>query len=260
MKKLSTVVLVMVSFMIILSCVTALGNTTRVVATGDSITGGYSPVFLQQSLDESGFDAEVFNVASGGCNADRYVGNTIDPRTLTFVDYGQEVISLDPDVIIFMLGTNDASQCINNPQSVDPYKALLGGAGGVFDQFQTAVNSRGIRSKVILSTLIPVIEDSDHTIAMNDIIENTFNPWLIEQGIKYGFELVDSHALIQEQANWQDFYSDSVHLWANGAEGYQWMAENFGSTVISAVPEPATILLIGCGAVMLRRKRCFKST
>ncbi len=241
--------------LIILSPLSVSMATTRVVAIGDSITTGYSPTRLQNKFNGSGFDANVFTVASGGCDSNRYTGKMLDPSTNTLRNYADEVLALDPDVIIFLLGTNDAIDYKDDPNAFFGYSQNM---SSVFDKFGTAKNSHGESPLIIISSLLPVLSDDTESAAhiANKQINDSFNPWLIQQTQNRGFLLKDMNTLIQQQGNWQDYYNDGIHLWANDAAGYEWMAEEFRDTVISAVPEPATITFFSTACIfLLHRKR-----
>jgi len=212
-----------------------------VVATGDSLTVGYAPERLQRAFDVAGVSAEVGTVATSGCNSARYVGEKRDPFTVTYRDYAAEVLDLDPDVIIFMLGTNDALSSI--PAAFGQYTERI---TGVFDRFDAAVNSRGIHPVVFVSTLLPILSDDPQSsaYAAGQLIDGLYNPWLHQQAGNYGFELIDINARIQTVDDWQDLYSpDGIHLWGQtpeGLSGYTWLAGQIQNAVTSVIPAPPT--------------------
>ena len=197
----------------------------RITTTGDSLTNGYSPR-LGGLL--SGFDAELTNVAQGGITAQAYYSN----------GFHTQVLDSDPDVIAFMLGTNNAYW--GGIEGYTPY------AEPVFDAFGSFVNSRGNNPRVLVMTLLPILNRPE----ANDRVDNQYNPWLEQQATQRGFELLDVNAAIQTLPNWQGYYSDNVHLWTEvdgqSAAGYWWLAEQIiepaGGTLV--LPEPSTGLLL----------------
>ena len=237
----------------------------KIVATGDSLTNGYSPVRLTDALAENEIPNETVTVASGGCNSARYVGRTIDPHVGKYRDFAAETLTHDPDVIIFLLGTNDAYRMANYVISgdaaglADAFDTYRSDIAGAFDIFDGATNSEGRSSAVIVSTILPIVphESNSRVDEQNLVISALLNPWLKDQAAERGFFLKDMNALIQSQNNWQDFYSDSAHLWANDAAGYEWMGREFADTVATAIPEPISLSLLvmgGLGLVRIRKR------
>ncbi len=253
---------VVLTLMVFSSCIHNVysDETMRVITTGDSITTGYSPR-LGASFNDISMNISVVGVASGGLNSSQYIGETRNWYNSQLRDYTSDVITADPDAIFFMLGTNDVYPDSNATQRFEDYKTRL---SGVFERFKTATNTSGAHPLVIVSTVIPIlIEGKD---AANQRIDDWYNPWLKSSANEYGFELLDLNTNIKQQENWHSFYSDGIHLWANDAVGYDWMADQFANTVaeltllegdgVVKAPEPATLSLLGIGGlVMLKRKR-----
>ena len=239
----------------------ARADALRVVATGDSNTNGYAPSRLQAAFNAEGPAAAVFCVASGGCASDRYVGEALDPDTGTFRDFAAEVVALDPDVIIFMLGTNDAHR--SEPGWFLDYMRRI---SDVFDTFGAAVNSRGRSPLVIVSAVLPVLYGQDDATARiaNTLIDYCYNPWLARQARDRGFIFVDVNTAIRRLDNWQDLYSDNVHL--SGVDGwgtgYTWLARHYREVIAKVLEIPGD--LDGDGDVDLddfvRLKQSFGTT
>ncbi len=58
-------------------------------------------------------------------------------------------------------------------------------------------------------------------------------------------------------------YWEPIGMFANGeyilnVNSFFWGNYDFGTTSFTVIPEPTTLLLLGLGAVMVRRKRSFK--
>lgn len=246
---------------IFLIAVAANAAPLRVVTTGDSITVGYGSSRLQGTFDQVGVEVDVFSEATGGITSGQYVGESLDPSG-EYLDYTDLVLGHDPDAILFMLGTNDAYQSFweSKKSYIEDYQNRLGGPGGVFDRFSQAVNSRGVHPTIIVSSLIPTIRDSEQGLFANEQIQELLNPWIQSQAEIFGFHFLDLNTLIQQQPDWESLYNDGIHLWANDAQGYKWMANEWSDATLStrpvAIPEPASLFLIAMGSgFLLRRKR-----
>ena len=131
----------------------AQGSSAFVVgATGDSLTNGYF------GRVNPGIDT-WYEVASGGTRARRYVGLAPDPyQNDEYHDFRDDVLSLSPDVIVFMLGTNDAVQ--PDPWFDDEYVLHI---TGVLEDFANS------GARVILATPIP-ITDPDYAEAEERLV------------------------------------------------------------------------------------------
>ena len=74
--------------------------------------------------------------------------------------------------------------------------------------------------------------------------------------------LLNYFNLIQYQENWQDWYNDAFHLWAQDQAGYYWMAETSANIIPSVptsyeVPEPGSLIILGIGSIILLSRRKF---
>lgn len=233
----------------------SLAAPLRVVATGDSQTKNYSPR-LAAALAARGITADVSAVASGGATSATYTGQIADPHASPPVahDFVADALASDPDIVLFMLGVNDAFQ-----NRFDQFTADI---SSVFDRLATATNSRGRRPKVIVATNIPVLDNpTDAKYAAADaLLDSQFNPWLKSQALEHGFALLDLNRRIQNQTGYQNWYSDDgatpghVHLWGTdrAGAGYNWMADQFARAIradMATVPEPSTLRLMIAAAL-----------
>ena len=192
-----------VSLVVALLPIPAVGRVA--VATGDSLTNGY---FQQIASDDT-----WFMVASGGTTAMRYVGLQPDPNAGNVAhDFAADTLSHAPDVIVFLLGTNDAV----HPESwfANTYAPLI---SDVFSRFQAS------GAKVVLVTPIPIIETGYED--ANQRLADLYNPWLRQQAADRGFFLLDLWSEIQALPDWELLYSDGFHLHAQNHAGFKWMAD-----------------------------------
>ena len=208
-------------------------STMVVVATGDSLTNGYNynqenpPTIIELDFIDSGTDASVVKLSTGGLRSTQYVGLEINPHNEDYRYYDDEVLAEDPDVILFMLGTNDAFQ--SDTYFYDEYQQYI---GGVFDKFKAHLNSRGNHAKVVVAVPTPILSDSpgDTYDLANQRLDTLYAPWLRTTAPAYGFHLLDLNLLIQQESGWQDWYRDHVHFWGTG---YDWMAQQFHDAALS---------------------------
>lgn len=222
--------------------------TFNLVATGDSITGGYTTNNFRGVFQSHGLASQVkaLRVSSSGANSYTYTGQVVDPnahpeaRAHNFaheavngpafqMSGSQWIDDPDPDAIIVMLGTNDAALALNRP---DRYiGGYFSNMTSVFDYYSTAETSSGKKPKIFVSTILPNLNSP----GANAIIDELFNPWLRDQATAYGFTLIDTNAAIQAVPNWQSLYSsDGIHLIGN--IGSLWLAQHMVRSVLSAYP------------------------
>lgn len=232
-------------------------QSLRVVTAGDSLTNGYTDL-IEASFAAAGVDVEVTNVAFGGMTSEMFVGRA--PWQGRTVNHVNEVLAADPDVILFMLGSNDAGRTTWNVSAFDTFRTSMPVA---LDAFASAVNGRNESPVVVMGNVIPLLNDRGPV--ANPRITDDFNPWIAARAQAYGFDLVDMHGLITSQPNWQDMYhSDGVHLWGQLDADSEWsrggqylMADAFRDQALIAVPEPCSLVLLctGFAALALRRRR-----
>ena len=189
----------------------------KVACIGDSITYGHGisdwtknsyPVLLQGLLGE---DYHVANFGSSGA----CVNPDGDQPYVSRAVY-QAAIEYDADIIVFMMGTNDAKpENWTNPQEfMDDYVALL--------------DSLKVGSKETLIYIVPPAEayyskdcDPDTGIASYDIQPAKIDE--IVQAIKmyvitssYWMEMIDVHSLTEAHPEW--FEVDGIHPDNDGAK------------------------------------------
>ncbi len=230
-------------FFVLLLSSTATAASLNIVATGDSITFSYFLYFPQQFAGTplaQNNSLAFQEAAAGGLNSTSYVG-TIN-GVPTSHNYAQEVIDDQPDVVLFMLGTNDACDDTIADASFATYKEII---QQVFASWKNV-------PKVIVSTILPMVGPQWNN--ANQRINDWYNPFLIEQAQKYGFTILDNHNLIQEQPDWQSlFWIDGVHPYGinHDDSGSKWLAGSFRDAVVSGVPEPNVLIYLSALAVSL---------
>lgn len=227
----------------------------NIVGTGDSNTSGYVPNSMFNALLNEGLIgvANPFRLAAGGATSAIFTGQEVDPKAyptprvhniayesingpaMSFQG-GQEVWTVppDPNVVILMLGTNDAIAAVSKASVVDDFKRNM---TDVFNYYSTAVTPSGKHPQIVVATPIPIISTSYP--GANAILSAEINPWLRAQAVSYGFTLVDLNAQIQLQTNWQRLYSDGVHMYHTG--GYDWMARTLLKGILDTRPGDANL-------------------
>lgn len=222
--------------------VTASARAATVVATGDSQTAAYGDR-LQAMLARLGIDASASVVAAGGATSRVYTGVDIDVTTTPprAHDFATDAIERQADLVLFMLGTNDALQWDDwFPQ----YQALISGA---FDRLDAA----GVR--VVIGSNLPILPyDGYPRYALGDErLRTLYHPWLQAQAAQRGYVYLDNYSAIQQQPNWQSWYSDNgltpgyVHLYWRAPDGsrpgYDWLSEQMARGVAQAYAGDANL-------------------
>jgi lysophospholipase L1-like esterase len=189
-----------------------------IVGAGDSITHGYGvPQISTGVLQSDGLHVNFFDMGYGGICTAQYLGDA--PFKSALHNYAEDVAKTNPDYVYFMLGTNDSFYSSDYLQSFQ---------SNIDRIFATLKNG----PRVIVATVLPQIYGEVQNLAIDQVI----NPALVYEANKFGYDLLDTHTLIQQQPNWQDFYAaDGIHIWGpngNGA-GSRWLMHTFNSVVIN---------------------------
>jgi lysophospholipase L1-like esterase len=198
----------------------------RVVATGDSLTVGYSEYLAPMLLDmdpESSFTMAAYS----GMNAQMYVGT--QAYRFNDVNYGikdvpAEVMLYNPDVICLMLGTNNALSLEWNSYAFPVYCIEM---ERTLKRFSNFINSHGIRPVVILANLPPMTPLEYRYPMAEPAIENQFNPWIESKAKEYGFVFFDVFRMITSHPDWETWSTDGVHFLGCEELGKKLMAEYF---------------------------------
>ncbi len=210
----------------------------RVMATGDSHTYRYSGLsFGYGTLVRWTYHDEATQLRA------YYSG----VRTQQYIDDGRinEVLAADPDIIQFLLGTNDSTGQV----SVETYSSNV---TTILNAFTSFTNGRGNHPVVVVSTVMPLI-DPEYTDVATPYIES-YNAWLRELSVlRDDFVLIDYDASLTSIDGWESYYTDGVHL--DGAmtqyqdyglypAGYILLAEQFHDAAIAAIPEPGSLIAL----------------
>ncbi|MCC6124612.1 MAG: SGNH/GDSL hydrolase family protein [Pirellulales bacterium] len=207
-----------------------------VVSTGDSITGQYSE-FMPSSLASFGnnyvypnpiYGTGGSDTARGGMASWNYTGLLPFPNDIAR-DYSQNVVNANPDVILFMLGTNDSSVDTGTDYRFMRFKEII---SPCFDKFDTT------GSQLIISSILPTVSLT----GMNERIMNWYNPWLKSQAALYNAVYLDTWSSIQKVPNWSTTLMgpDGLHLiWPTGS---RWFAQQMAQAVAMCEQNSMTLI------------------
>lgn len=184
-------------------------DAIKVAAVGDSITYGHSwhnesyPVYLASEL---GGDYSVGNFGLNGASVTGYGGSSLKYSTQS--QYTDSV-NFAPDVIVIMLGTNDANGWANASESYESELRALIAA------YKTACPDAAI----LLVTSAPTLDNNQFGIP-NDTIKNNVNPIQRSVAQDLGLTLVDLRAQMEAaEGGYNGFFrEDGVHLSVAGAQ------------------------------------------
>jgi hypothetical protein len=200
-----------------------------VVPTGDSITEAYHnyyPIANTANFFSSTDSDVTFNTfGMPGITAPMYAGHASYQSTVH--DYAQDVADANPDVIVFMLGTNDVFYT-NGFQDYQTY------IPEIFDHWKNV-------SHVIVASVLPQSSGTYY----NNLIDSQYNPFLKQTAADYGFEYLDVNSMLKSLPNWESYYANSTHL--NSNPGCSWLAVTMGNAIkadLNTVPEPSAIALL----------------
>lgn len=230
----------------------------RVVATGDSHTVQYTTA-LADALETIGPGRYApKSVAIGGTDAPEYAGWLENPQCACTTDMMADVLALDADVVVFMLGTNDAS---HPSTGFDSFRALVPG-------FLETFRSSG--ATVIVGNPPPVLPLTPYLAGIEERLTRDYEPYLFEMAASMDLPLVDTRSRLTSLPDWQSLYrpGDGVHL---STDGYALMAGWFAEAVdrhaplfrrraikqrpatedlarlVQPVPQPASLALLALG-------------
>ncbi len=185
-------------------------DAIRVAAVGDSITYGHAwhnesyPVYLGEQL---GSDYTVGNFGLNGASVTGFGGSTL--KYSSQAQYNQS-IAYAPDVIVIMLGANDANGWANAQASYESeLRALIA-------SYQQACPN----AKILLVTSAPTLENNAFGIP-NETIKDSVNPIQRSVARDLGLVLVDlREAMENAEGGYNSFFreGDGVHLSVAGAQ------------------------------------------
>lgn len=268
-------------------------SQVRVTSVGDSITLGYSvyddpgitstdmtPLYtstyyndtlpgsgggLQLAFNAAGLNATVRARAYGGFTLAKY-SNThtraiVDPAgnpVSVGVNLHDEVLATDPDVVFFMLGSNDSASWVPGGANQAFHDAMT----AAFQSLASYTNGRGQHPEVFIGLPPPILTDGkyvagwtqqqlDYNRTCATALRDEIIPALRTAALDFNFNIVDIYSAFSANPDLESLYSDKVHP---DQLGRNIIRQEFVDAYIAA-PEPATLALLLAGAVAVLRRR-----
>ena len=191
----------------------------RVVLMGDSITDHWDAA---QGLASK--DVDIVNRGIGGQNTSQML--------LRFED---DVVALEPAVVVILAGTNDLRAYVGDPATVGP-SALQRIARNITAMSDIA-KARDI--KVVLATVPPVGADREQVSRDAGAIK-AVNAWIVAFAAERGYPLADYHAALVDPIGVLPpaLSADGIHP---NAQGYAAMQPSLAKALAAAglkIPAP----------------------
>jgi lysophospholipase L1-like esterase len=164
--------------------------------------------------------------------------------TSVFHDYTQDLIDLDPEIAVLLLGTNDSLFDWSNPDHSAAFAIYTNSMESILNRLEIA----GIT--VILGIPTPLQPDTAKLTAGEYNLANYYRPWIESEAVARGLPVVDFFDQFITEPGWEDMFPDGVHPFTE--EGAHMMG--FGATnaaCVQAVPEPGMTLSFAAGALVL---------
>ena len=173
----------------------------RVACVGDSITFGGYPLELQNML---GFSYQVKNF--GVCGA-----TVSQNSTIPYMDQPEfkEVLEFDPDIVVVMLGTNDA-----NPEITYSGDNFVSDYAQLIKSFQSLQG----HEQIWIAKSPPIF--SDNSAYNNTYLSQTVLPQIDTLASQLNLPTIDVYSACVDYA---DYFGDGVHP---SSEGAALIAEN----------------------------------
>ncbi len=211
---------------------------------GDSITNAYRAEFFGTAPDEW----EVHKVALGGLRAENFNGEKPKKGEPLF-DYTQELIDIDPAIIVLMLGTNDSLADWENPDHSADFAVYTNSMTSILDRLDEA----GIEVILGIPTPMQNIDPMGAKKAAGEVrLEALYRPWLWDEAEFRGLLIVDFYNVIVSYPGWEELFADGVHPYTDDDAGRYLMADAAVDAIrLQYVPEPGLYLSVLSGAIML---------
>ena len=163
----------------------------RVACVGDSLTQLTS--YPDTLLSKLGDDYDLYNFGVVGTTVSLASG-----AAYMDTDAFQSALAFNPDVVVIMLGTNDAQSNLfqYNTTFVDDYITLI-----------EAFQSRPSSPKILLVQPPPVFSDQSGRISPK-YFEETILPGIKQVAIQTNLPLVDTYSLL---INYPEYFPDGIH-------------------------------------------------
>ena len=190
------------------SCILPINVTPvrRIAFVGDSLTqGAYGiayTVFVKKALKHN---VTIGNFGVSGISATGY-GGSWDDSDYKYIKQSafSELVEFQPELILVMLGTNDA---FGWERAKDVFEAD-------YEELLTALTETG--AKIVVMTTIPVADENAFGID-DRIISDEIVP--IEKAVaeRVGADVYDTYAIVKENTP-EKFYLDGIHQTDSGKE------------------------------------------
>ncbi len=230
------------TLLLLLACPSKSLQAITVGVIGDSIMNGIIgssagsaniPWRLRSDLDEFGHaDWDIADHAISGATTVSWLeGGNLD-----------DVLAADPDIVVVMLGTNNAIKTVWDP-TLEPL---------FYTGMETILNAIADRP-VLLMTPPPVRPDFEFATIATPLLDVDFNEFLFQEAAaRSNVTLWDFHDWVTDHPNWEDFSNDGVHFWGQDQALYYSTSDEIALRLdASAVPEPSTLLLGVMASVLL---------
>lgn len=191
-----------------------------VVCVGDSLTYGHSwhnqsyPVYLQNAL---GTNITVSNCGKNGASITGYGGTKMKYTSLP--EYTQS-LNANPDIVVLMLGTNDATGWANAEATFEQeYRALI-----------ATYTAKNPDVQIIIVTSPPTQTKNAFSIP-NDVIKEKVNPIQRIVAEELYLPLIDAREIFEAHENGYDSLlrtenGDGVHFSVAGAQFFAELVAN----------------------------------
>jgi len=187
-----------------------------ILCTGDSLTAGSYPEWLQSKCDENKWDIIVINKGVKGHTSREY---------LMYMERQNILKAFDPDIILLQLGTNDVRIDADNT----PTNKFVKNMNLIIQKMIVYQNSKGRKPKILISS-IPPIKTTCSTFSQDSIrrVKGEINPAIKRLAEKWNLFFVDNYKLFVDNAE----LLPDIHP---NEKGYKAMAENWYKALVSVI-------------------------
>jgi len=206
---------------------------------GDSITNAYWSDFRDFSSSPIW---DVSKVAQGGLRASQFNGET--EKSGVIHDYTQDLIDINPEIVVLLLGTNDSVRDWTNPDHSIAFSEYTDAIESILDRLEAAEIS------VILGIPTPLQPLTDQLATGEDHLVNYYRPWIESEAAARGLPIVDFFDLFISQPGWEVLFPDGVHPYTEDG-AHMMAAEATAEICIRSLPEPSAACSLLVGALGL---------
>ncbi len=188
----------------------------KVACVGDSLTctSGFDYVdSLDKYLDSS---VSIGNFGQSGIAVSQYSNTDGNGPYKTVCEKYSQCIAFEPDVIIIMLGTNDATKVENGvPKYV--WDDIKEGYKTAYLDLIRSFRDACPDADIVVLTSPPVVDDNTLHIS-NSILETGTYPMQKEIAAEADAILVDTRYFVKNHGNYEALYRDGVHFTEEGSK------------------------------------------